>query len=270
MKNVMNTLSPEDSQALVRAHERLEHASLAARLSGVVGTPIEVALKLMPRGWYQRLHGLAEAGVAKALETAISGLHGSKRYLSQDRHYKILGACTGAMGGAFGLAGLVVELPVSTTLMLRSIADIARREGEDLTTVEARLACMEVFALGGRTALDDAADTGYYGVRLMIGMEITAATRHVVAHGLGHPGAPVLARLVSAVASRLQGPLSQKAAALAVPAVGAATAATLNVIFMQHFQDVARGHFVLRRLERSYGRETIRAAYDGLSAARAA
>lgn len=270
MKDVIKTLSPDDSQALTRAHQRLEHASLAARLSGVVGTPIEVALKLLPGSWYQRLHGLAETGVARALETAISGLHGGGRYLSEDRHYKVLGACTGAMGGAFGLPGLVLELPVSTTLMLRSIADIAHSEGEDLATVEARLACMEVFALGGRTTLDDAADTGYYGVRLMIGMEVTAATRHVLARGLEDPAAPVLARLVSAVASRLQVPLSQKAAAMAVPAVGAATAATLNVIFMQHFQDMARGHFVLRRLERSYGKDTIRAAYAGLSAPRAA
>lgn len=267
MTDLMQTLSPEDAQALVRAHERLEHASLAARLSGVVGTPIEVALKLLPKGWYDRLHGLAEAGVSKALETAISGLHQRPRDIGRDRHYKILTACTGAAGGAFGLPGLALELPVSTTLMLQSIADIARDEGEDLTTVEARLACMEVFALGGRTELDDAADTGYYGVRLVIGMEVTAATRHVLAHGLGDGGAPVLARLVSALASRLHIPLSQKAAAMAVPAVGAAAAATLNVIFMQHFQDMARGHFALRRLERSYGKETIQAAYDGLSVA---
>ena len=43
----------------------------------------------------------------------------------------VLSAASGAAGGAFGLASLPVELPVSTTIMLRSIADIARAEGED-------------------------------------------------------------------------------------------------------------------------------------------
>jgi hypothetical protein len=33
--------------------------------------------------------------------------------------------------------------------MLRSIADIARSEGEDLSDPEAALSCVEVFALGG-------------------------------------------------------------------------------------------------------------------------
>ena len=38
---------------------------------------------------------------------------------------------SGAAGGAFGLATLPVELPVSTIIMLRSIAAIARNEGEE-------------------------------------------------------------------------------------------------------------------------------------------
>ena len=52
--------------------------------------------------------------------------------------------------------------------MLRAIADIARHHGEDLSTLEARLACVEVFALGapktGRRA-----DFGYYASRALLG-----------------------------------------------------------------------------------------------------
>jgi hypothetical protein len=33
---------------------------------------------------------------------------------------------------------------------------------------------------------------------------------------------------------------------------------------MQHYQDVARGHFIVRRLERSYGVETVRDEYRRL------
>jgi hypothetical protein len=41
-------------------------------------------------------------------------------------------ATTGGVGGLFGLPALAIELPISTTIMLRSIADIARSEDEDI------------------------------------------------------------------------------------------------------------------------------------------
>ena len=44
--------------------------------------------------------------------------------------HKLAVATTGAAGGAFGLFALPVELPVTTTLMFRSICDIARSEGD--------------------------------------------------------------------------------------------------------------------------------------------
>ena len=59
-------------------------------------------------------------------------------------------AWCGSAGGAFGLAALPFELPVSTIIMLRSIADIARSEGEDLSDPDTALSCVQVFALGGR------------------------------------------------------------------------------------------------------------------------
>lgn len=49
---------------------------------------------------------------------------------------KALVATSGAVGGSFGLAALPIELPVSTIIMLRSIGDIARSEGEDLTIAQ--------------------------------------------------------------------------------------------------------------------------------------
>ena len=32
--------------------------------------------------------------------------------------------------------------------------------------------------------------------------------------------------------------------------------------FVDHFQNVARGHFTVRRLERAYGAEVVRAEYE--------
>jgi hypothetical protein len=39
----------------------------------------------------------------------------------------------------------------------------------------------------------------------------------------------------------------------------------VNYAFIEHFQDVARGHFTVRRLERTYGEELVRTEYERLA-----
>jgi hypothetical protein len=78
-------------------------------------------------------------------------------------------------------------------------------------------------------------------------------------------GAPVLVRLIAQIASRFGVVVTQKLAAQAVPFIGAVGGAAVNYAFIDHFQEVARAHFIVRRLERRYGKDTVRAAYDRLS-----
>ena len=61
--------------------------------------------------------------------------------------YKALAAVSGAVGGGFGLAALPVELPISTIIMLRSIGDVARSEGEDLADPESAPSLSRAHAL---------------------------------------------------------------------------------------------------------------------------
>jgi len=159
---------------------------------------------------------------------------------------------------------LIVELPVSTGIMLRSIADIARGEGEQLKSPEAKLACIEVFALGGRSSGDNASESGYFAVRTALAKAVSEAAEFLAERGLVREGAPAIARLVSQLAERFGVTVSEKAAAQAVPAIGAAGGALINLLFIDHFQDMARGHFIVRRLERKYDRAAVRAAYLSL------
>ena len=68
-------------------------------------------------------------------------------------------------------------------------------------------------------------------------------------------------RAINGIASRFSVPVSQKAIAQAAPLIGAASGAALNLVFSDHFQRVARGHFIVRRLERIHGPAAIREAY---------
>lgn len=52
-----------------------------------------------------------------------------------------------------------------------------------------------------------------------------------------------------------------KAAAQAVPAIGAVGGAAINTLFIDHFQDMAKGHFIVRKLERKYGENAISQQY---------
>jgi hypothetical protein len=77
-------------------------------------------------------------------------------------------------------------------------------------------------------------------------------------------GAPAIVRLITQISSRFGVEVSEKAAAQAMPIIGAAGGALVNVLFIDHFQDMARGHFIVRRLERLHGSDMVRAAYDTL------
>lgn len=260
-----SAISSEDWTDLRHAVQLLEHPGIAARLSNLIGSPIEEGVKLLPRSWHGRLAEVSERVVARSLDVAISTLVLDRPGRSAPFSHRNLGIITGAVGGYFGLPGTVLELPFTTMLMMRSIAAVAADEGEDLRELDGRLACVEVFALGGRPRADDAAETGYYGVKLALAFHFSAVSEQVLRHGAAAPALPAAINLVRAVAARFGIAISDKAALQMVPVVGALGGALLNAIFIDHFQDMARGHFIVRRLERHYGAETIERAYAGIA-----
>lgn len=258
------SLSVEALEDLRLAKTLLENPGLVAKLTGLIGTPIEQSFKFLPPKWSGALNKSTLLALRSALRFAIFTM-GRKEYKRASNWlHKSLAAATGGLGGAFGLPALVAELPLSTIAILRSIADIARSEGEALDDTAVKLACLEVFALGGDTREDDSAETGYFAVRAALAQAVSDAARHIAEKGLVDKGAPAIVRLMTQIASRFNVAVSQKAAAQAVPMIGAASGLVINTIFMDHFQKMARGHFIIRRLERSYGQSLVRDAYERL------
>lgn len=262
-------LTQEDLAELRVARDLLENPGLAAKLTNLLGAPLEKGFALLPEKWSQAIQKAVDLSLRRALEVALATL-GSRSRRSWERLHKIAVVGTGGLGGAFGLAALPIELPLSTTLMLRSIADIARSEQEDLAQPEAQLACLEVFALGGPGDQDDAAETGYYAVRAALAHSVAEAARHLAERGFTKEGAPALVRFLSAISSRFGIIVSEKVAAMAIPAIGAVGGAAVNALFIDHFQNMARGHFKIRKLERRYGKELVKRIYQDLDTVRIA
>ncbi|WP_368646914.1 EcsC family protein [Castellaniella ginsengisoli] len=257
--------TPADLEALRRAHALLDTPGLAVRITNLIGTPVEKLLDRLPAGWSGQIGKVTRLALSKAADAALFTLNDQPRNSSSNRWHKIGAAATGGVGGFFGLAGLAVELPISTTLMMRSIADIARSEGESLSDPGTRVACLEVFALGGKSAADDGAESGYYVVRTALARAVSQAAEYAAGQvAVEHAAPPALMHLIALVAKRFGLQISEKAAAQAVPALGAAGGALINTLFIHHFQDMARGHFIIRRLERRYGKQAVQAAYEAL------
>lgn len=257
------TLAPDDLAALKRAVDLLEHPGLAARLANMAGKPIEILGGALPGSASRVIASATTRALEAALQVAVRTMRTGRT--GSDVLHRALATASGAAGGAFGLAALPVELPTSTVIMLRSIAEIARGEGEDLTNPETALACVQVFALGGRSSSDDAAESGYFAVRSLLAKSVSEAARYIAERSLLEEGGPILVRFITQVAARFGVVVTQKVAAQALPLIGALGGAAVNYVFIEHFQSMARGHFAVRRLERLYGKDVIQAEYERLA-----
>ena len=255
------TLQEQDLDDLKKAKALLENPSLAAKITNFLGTPIEKGFSLLPDKWNLKVGELTRTALSKAVQAALLTMKDSPGKEASNIWHKFAVATTGGIGGLFGLPALAIELPISTTIMLRSIADIARSEDEDIHKIESKIACIEVFALGGPSMSDDASESGYFAVRTSLAQSISKAAEYITNRGLSEKGAPALVRLIIQIAERFSIQVSEKAAAQAVPAIGAAGGAIINTLFIDHFQDMARGHFIVRRLERKYGKEIVEETY---------
>lgn len=257
-------LSAEEMERLRHAVRALEGESFASRLTNILGRQVEAVGRALPSTARNVIARASELALRAALRLAIGSLDKKSPAKATNGMHKAMAAASGALGGAFGLAAVPVELPVSTTIMMRSIAQIAREEGEDLAKPESALACIEVFALGGRTPSEAAIESSYFAIRGVLAKSVSDSARFILQRGLADETAPVLVRLVTQIAARFGVVVSEKLAAQAVPVIGAVGGAVVNVAFTEHFQSLARGHFIVRRLERLHGVDAVRFEYERL------
>jgi hypothetical protein len=258
-----------DSAALYelrRAKDVLEEPSLAIRIADRVGMPIEVLLRRLPASARDAIAASTRKALDASLDVALRTIDPSSALGPADWLHRGAVIASGAMGGALGIPGLVLELPFSLTVMLRSIADHARAQGEDLSQVATRLECLTVFAYGTRSTADDAADSAYFATRAALARAVSTAAEYAAERGLaeavGEKSAPAIAQLVARIAQRLGVAVTDKAAAQLVPIAGAAGGAAINALFLSHYQETARAHFTVRRLERAFGVEAVQRAWE--------
>lgn len=211
--------------ALVRRHARAGNTGI--QLLNMIGARAESLLDRLPGEMRARLG----EGTVEALRLAGRAANRSRDVLGEQPGW-LSRAVTTAMGAAGGFGGLpsaMAELPITTTILLRAIQDVAIEHGFDPTEQGVQFDCIQVFAAAGPLTHDDGSDLAFLGTRITV----TGAT---------------LQTLIARVAPRLATVLGQKLAAQTVPILGAAAGAATNYAYTNYYQHMAHVHFGLRRL----------------------
>jgi len=244
--------------AMIMADSR----GLLMRLTSMFGRRIEAIRarvsktgdRLGGQGWtelVQRVQDGIEDTLWNSYEFATLGLAETPRVLRPreprgNRLHKLATAASGVASGFVGLPGVVFDIPFTTATILRSIAEVARDFGEDITAEETKRVCLEVLAFGGPSDVDDETEIGYWATRF----------------GMNHLAVNLL---IKSAASRFGLVVSEKILAQAVPIAGAVAGGALNYAFTDYYQSMARVHFCLRSLDKRSGQpEAVRACFGSM------
>lgn len=264
-------ISETELQFVQEAAKYLEAPSVVMKTVNQLGRPVEVVTRRLPK----KFHSLVQASLSTGMRW-VSGTVNNEPAQKSGLPGRMAGwahtaaaAVTGAAGGAFGLAALALELPLTTAVILRSVADIARDCGEDVGLHETRLECLTVLAHGGPSEKQKAMESTYYAARISMAAMVSDAVQYLarmsaqqLAREIAAGTAPPVVRLLSQIGARFGVVAGQMALVQAVPVVGAVTGAAINAAFTDHFNQIARYHFGLRKLERRHGAEAVREAYQ--------
>src|SRR6201987_3410172 len=192
--DLLPTLTPSEQQMLRQAIIHLEDQSFASQLADYAGRPIDRVMRLMPKAASRHINKAVENAVLNCLNVAITSIEPQSKEPPERRATPLLAGLGGGVSGFFGVAALPIELPLTTTLMLRSIAEIARHHGEDLSTLEARLACVEVLGLGAPRAAVGM-ELGYFATRALLGRLVGQASSSLIERGVAGASAPAVTGL---------------------------------------------------------------------------
>ena len=241
-------------RAIARQYD--EAGGLLLKVTAWAGDKVSDLLSIVPADWQARVEDATELALREAYRAAAatqpaadaeaSGrLDRVRRWATGETWHKAASAVTGALGGAGGIWTTLVDLPVTVTLMLRAIQQIAADYGEDIRDEQVRADCLSVFAFGGPSADDDSTEAGLVATRLAL-------------------SGKAVAEMLRVILPRFSIVVSEKALAQAVPVLGAVAGAAINPAFTGYYQAMAHVHFRLRRLERDHDGQQLRACLDRL------
>ncbi len=223
--------------ALAARHARAGRGAMA--LLNRLGGKVENQMALLPAGVQWQVLALTQGALEQAYGLAATS--GRLGKIGGGGHMALAGL-SGAAGGLGGLPSAVAELPVTITVILRAIQEVARDHGFDPADEAVRRETLRVFAAGSPDEADDGVNTSFIGARLTL-------------------TGPALHKMIATVAPKVAAALGQKLAAQAVPVLGAVAGAGLNLAYVRYYREIAHVRFALLRLAQEHDPERVSRAF---------
>jgi hypothetical protein len=239
------------------------------------------ASKLLPKAVSSAIQNSVSSSLTWVLTQANKGVAGTHRnekqlwleWVSGPWFHRIAAAASGAAGGSLGALTAAVDVGASTMLILRSVQEIAREYGEDLSEPEALADCLSVLAMGGPRSEDDDLDLEFWEIRLGLKIAIRDdVLLKTMNAGLKSPigkmaaNSRIIAKLVESemfkkVADRFGVKTLEAFAGKAVPVIGALSGAYINYAYVCYYQEMAHVLYRLKKLEKTYDKDQVISCY---------
>lgn len=240
MKQIPTSLSDIDLEVsgLAVRYRRANGPVMA--LMNRLGGSLEGQLALLPKGLRKQLEAVTISSLSRAMDVAA---YADRAPDFGPRGPMAVAIASGAAGGVGGLATSLAELPVTITIILHSIRQVAVAHGFDPDTPAIRAECLAVFGAGSPLGGDDGVNTSFLGARLAV-------------------TGPALQALIAKIAPRLAAALGPKLVAQSVPLLGALAGAGLNAAYIRYYREIAEIRFGLLRLAERHGVDTVMVAFQ--------
>ena len=242
--NACAPLSDQDFARVIAAAEiYLSSRSILSSVIATLGNVVHRGLAMVPAEWREPITAKIHETLVVVQGPAVWNMDDDPGRGSKEWLYTASVIAAGIAGGAGGLPTLLVELPITTGLMLRSIADTGRAHGGRIEDPLFRATCIEVFAYGTPIEEDDEELT-FLAARLGA-VKVAEATAEVIAK----------------VAARYAAVLGPQIAARSVPVTGAFLGAALNWSYMSFYQSMAQVLFTLFPIEWKHDPAQVRSCF---------
>jgi hypothetical protein len=106
-------MNESDLKRLEEAAKLLENPRWIAKITNMIGMPIDWAIKNLPKGAGSIITQATEKAITKALVIAVSTMDQKYRGKPFKWSHRFAVVTAGGAGGFFGLPGLAVELPLT-------------------------------------------------------------------------------------------------------------------------------------------------------------
>ena len=251
--------SDTDREALAAAMRRLEAPRFAGRMTTLVGRPAELVARALPAAASGLVAKAAETALTRALDIALFSLRG-RRFAGGRVVHSALASASGAIGGR--LRACRADDRIAGLDRDHAAGDCGNRprgRRRPQPTPPPGSPVSKSLRLGHTGAtLAEAAEGGYFAVRALLARGLALAADTGINKGSAHGGSALAHRVLalglwrrSSTGLARSSPRSSRPKAVVV--VGAVGGAAINLAFIEHFQELANGHFTVRRLERVYG-----------------